>query len=245
MADTNDINKWKGDSTKNLFIWKYFMKGYELEGWRLKEIRPWEDIKTERVVQYYWESKTDKEEQVKIDIIECHSWDHAQQQLMELLKQHMHTRLAMAGTKEIRVGDTAFIGAGDEPQHLLFARANMVTVLNSVGKKRVAVAKTALQLDNLFYDKPRPQVTGVTPVIERFSIERQERKIKEQNTARVIIGASDPLQGPLWYKLVSKRGEMISENDNLYVLLTRGEPDQLTVYVTSENGNAAEKTIDW
>jgi len=243
MPDRYDINKWKENSMKNLFIWQYFMGGHELAGWQLKEVRPW-DVTTEKAVQYYWENTSDKDEKIKIDIIECQSWLHAQQQLLGLLRQHMYIHLPEAGKKEIRVGDAAYAGDGVEPQHLLFVRANVVVVLNSIGRKRVPVAKSALQLDNLFYDKPLLKVTGVSPVIESFSLDRQEKKINDQDAAQVIIKASDPLRRPLWYKLQASRGEILMDDNKLHVLFVPGEPVQLTLYTSNENGDTAEKTID-
>jgi hypothetical protein len=244
MPDRYDINKWKDRGIKNLFIWRYFMGGHELDGWRLKETRPWQNTKTEKVVQYYWVNNADTEEQVKIDIIECHSWQYAQQQLLALLRQHMHIQLPEAEKNIIRVGDAAYTGEGQEPQHLLFVRANMVVVLNSIGKKKVPVAKTALQLDNVFYDKPLLRENDINPVIERILIDKKDRKTNEQSDAEVIIDARDPLQGPLWYKLVTTRGEILTENDNLHLLFMEGEPNHLTVYATNGKGNTADKSID-
>jgi hypothetical protein len=243
MPERYDTNKWKESSTKNLFIWQYFMGGHELAGWQLKEVRPWE-VKTEKVVQYYWENTTDKEEKIKIDIIECQSWVHAQQQLLELLRQHMQIYLPEASKKEIRVGDAAYTGDGQEPQHLLFVRANVIAVLNSIGRKKVPVAKAALQLDNLFYDKPLLQITGVSPVIESFFLDRQDRKINEQDAVQVVIKATDPLRRPLWYKLMATQGEMLVQDNRLHLLPVPGEPAQLTLYTSNENGDTAEKIID-
>jgi hypothetical protein len=242
MPDRYDINKWQENGMKNLFIWQYFMGGHELAGWQLKEVRPW-DISTEKVVQYYWENSTDIEQKIKIDIIECRSWLHAQEQLLVLLQQHMHVHLPEAGKKEIRVGDAAYAGDGDEPQHLLFVRANIVAVLNSIGKRRVPVAKAALQLDNLFYDKPLLQVTGVIPVIDNFSIDKQEKKINDRDAALLTIKANDPLRRPLWYKLVASQGEILMQDNKLQVLSVPGEPLQLTLYVSNENGDTAERII--
>lgn len=242
MPDRYDINKWRENGMKNLFIWQYFMGGHELAGWQLKEIRPWE-VSAEKVVQYYWENSAVKDEKIKIDIIECRSWFHAQQQLLASLRQHMQVYLPEAGKKGFRVGDAAYAGDGEEPQHMLFVRANIVAVLNSIGRKKVPVAKTALQLDNLFYDKPLLQVTGVTPVIENFSIDKQEKKIDDQDVVQVIIKASEPLRRPLWYKLLASRGEILMEDDKVYVLFVPGEPVQLTLYVSNENGDTAERTI--
>jgi hypothetical protein len=244
MADRYDINKWKDNSTKNLFIWQYFMGGHELAGWQLKEVRPWE-VNTDKVVQYYWENSSDKDEKIKIDIIECPSWLIAQQQLLELLRRHMHVHLPEAGKKEIRVGDAAYAGEGAEPQHLLFVRANIVVVLNSIGRKKVPVAKTALQLDNLFYDKPLLKVTGVSPVIESFFIDKEDNRINNQNAAQVIIKATDPLRRPLWYKLLISKGELLVEDSRVHMLFVPGESAQITLYASNENGDTAEKTIDF
>jgi hypothetical protein len=243
MGNEYDIEKWKANSRKDIFLWQYYMSGYELPGWRLKETRPWENIPNETVVQYYWESNSNKDELLKIDIIECRSWIQALDKLLELLRQHMHIRLPEAREKIIPVGDAAYTGDGAEPQHLLFARANVVAIINSIGKKVVPVAKAALQLDSILYEIPRLSESGVLPGIESFDAGYTEKK--EENLVQLRVKATDPLRRRLWYKFISNGREIIkADDDNIYVLSSPGETNQVSVYVFNENGNTVGKTID-
>lgn len=243
MSNGYDIEKWKANSRKDIFLWQYYMSGYELPGWQLKEIRPWENMPGETVTQYYWQSNSNKEELIKIDIIECRSWIQALDKLLERLRQHMHIRLPEAREKIIPVGDAAYAGDGAEPQHILFARANVVAVINSIGRKVVPVAKMALQLDSIFFETPRLTESGVLPVIESFDASYNERK--EENLVQLRVKATDPLRRPLWYKFISNGREIIkADDDNVYVLSSPGLLNQVSVYVINENGNTVGRTID-
>ncbi len=239
MENYYNIKKWEEASTKNLFVWKFFLGGNEVPEWKLTEVRTTEGFKEGIAKEYYWENKEQKEEAIKIDIIECYSWQKAEEMLMNIVNNHMAPRLA-----ETKIGDTSYTGFGDVLQHIIFVRANMVVVLKSIGKKDISVKEFSAILDELFYSKPIASEKGVLPAIASFSIADRHVNITEKNAFKLEVTATDPLERPLWYKFFADNGEFLSTEGEIYFIPADGLKGMISVYATNENRFITTKTID-
>ena len=243
MNNQYDIKKWEQAGTGNLFIWKFFLAGKEMSSWKLTESFDRDKFRNGTVKEYYLENNENKDEAVKIDIIECASGSDARETLLFMLQNHMGPMLPAASEKNIRFGDAAYTGLADIEQHILFIRANMLVVLNSIGNKDIPVTEIAGRLDEIFYKKPQPTEKGISPFIASFSLAEQISILRDRKAQVINIKVIDLLERPVWFKFFIEKGEIFSENDQLFFTGdTTG--NKLSVFATSENGFVSEKTID-
>jgi len=243
MNTQYNIEKWAAETTvgKNLFIWKFFLKGKEMPGWELSESYVREDSKNVVVKEYYWGNKENTDQSIKMDVFETSSWKDAQRLLLTLLENHMAINLTEARDRKIELGDVAYTGLGEIVQHILFARANMVVIVNSIGKKDISVDTIAKKLDELFYTIPGPSETGLLPPINLFSVTLDKLYLNQK--AGLKIEASDLLGSSAWFKFYSENGEVLKEDGNLFFIPSSRGENQLSVFAIGENGLLDRKTI--
>lgn len=239
-----DLQKWAGqtETGKHIFIWKFFMRGREIPGWKLIKIIPDHVYKDRRTLTYMWQKVDSKtEELIRIDIIESHSWRKSHEALLELLGGYQAPQLPEASSRKIEVGDVAYAGFGEIMQSVVFTRANMIIRIHSVGKQNVSVVDIAKQMDNLFVTKPKLSEKGVIPEIELFSSERTATKRDE--SVALNIKARDPLDRQLWYKFIAEQGEFFVEDEKVWFLPEKIGQPQLSLFAVNENGFVSGKNL--
>jgi len=215
------------------------MAGKEIPEWALIKAIPEEIQKDKRTITYMWQRG---EELIRVDIIESVSWLRTHEILLEQLTgDYQSPQLPDAASRKIELGDVAYIGFGDIVQSAVFARANMIIRIHSVGKQNISVVDIAKQIDELFIAKPRLSEKGVVPEIELFSPERTT--IKRGERTALNIRARDPLDRPLWYKFIAEQGEFFVENEKVWFLSeAQGQP-KISLFVTNENGFVSGATL--
>ena len=240
-----DIRKWaeQAEVGKHLLIWKFFMAGKEIPEWTLIKALPEEIQKDKRTITYMWQKGKGKgEELIRVDIIESVSWRRTHEILLEQLTgDYQAFQLPEAASRKIELGDVAYTGFGETIQSTIFARANMIVRIHSVGKQNVSVVDIAKQVDNLFISKPKPSEKGVIPEIELFSPEKTTTKRGEK--VALNIRARDPLDRPLWYKFMAEQGEFFVEDERICFLSgTPGQP-KISLFVINENAFVSSATL--
>ncbi|MBI5027120.1 MAG: hypothetical protein HZC12_10435 [Nitrospirae bacterium] len=218
------------------------MRGKEIPEWTLIKSIPEEIYEGGRFLTYMWKRiKSDAEELIKIDIVESVSWHRAHETLLELLGEYQALQLPDAASRKIELGDVAYIGFGETIQSAIFARANMIVRIHSVGKQNVSVVDIAKQMDNLFVTKPKLSEKGVIPEIELFSSERTATKRGER--VALNIKARDPLDRPLWYKFIAEQGEIFVEAEKVWFLPEKIGQPQISLFAVNENGFVSGKSL--
>jgi hypothetical protein len=229
---------------KDLFIWKFFLAGNEVPGWSLTESNTTEENKNKITREYYWQSNQGEDEAVKIDVIECPSRQEAQKTLLNMLENHMAMSLPeFSFGNNTRLGDAAYAGSGKLQIHVLFIRANMVVVINSIGEKDIAVPQIAVTLDEIFYQKPKPSEKAGLPVITEFAKTKQVINVKDRKATGISIEAADPSGRPVWFKFFIGDGEIFRENDHIFYTAGDNKENRLSVFVTNDRGEVSVQSI--
>lgn len=240
-----DLKKWAEETKigKRLLIWKYFMAGNEFKGWTLIKTISEQIYDGKKNFTYLWQKDDDKgEELIRIDVIESISWRQSQELLLkQLIEDYQALQLPEAISRNIELGDAAFIGLGETILSIIFTRANMLVRMHSVGKKNIPVVNIAEQVDKLLVTRPKRSKKGVIPEIEVFSSDRKVAKINELVT--FDIKAKDPLGRNIWYKFMVDQGELSVKNEKVSFLSEiQGQPE-ITSYVINENGYITDTTL--
>lgn len=244
MNNTYDKNKWEASGMKNLFIWNFFLDGHEVPGWIISEKNIRNEIGNVSIHEYYWHNKTSNDEAIKIDIFEYPSWKVAQENLLEMLKNHMAPQLPEVNAEKKHPGDIAYAGTGKTLQHMLFVRANMLVILNSIGNKDIPVNEVADIIDEQFYSQPKPVEKVIGPLIEKFSVTDRKKSVTNNEAINLEIAATEPLNKPIWFKFFADQGEFFRENDQIFFIPAQKEMKRISVFVITENGISAEKIIE-
>lgn len=237
------LDKWteQTDVGKHVFIWKFFLGGNEIIGWNLVKATPY-DYKDRSGFTYIWRKvKSDVEELIKIDIVESASWRKSHETLLDQLIELQAPQLPKAESRKIVIGDVAFIGFGETIQSIIFTRANMLVRIHSVGKKDISIVDIAKQLDDLFLSKPQLTEKGVIPEISSFS---SAKKIVQKNETVVLdIVARDPLNRPLWFKLMVDQGELFVRDEKIYFSSNTSGDFKISLFTINENGFAGGRDL--
>ncbi|MBI1811114.1 MAG: hypothetical protein HYR78_04145 [Nitrospirae bacterium] len=194
-----NIRKWAEQAGvgKPLLIWKFFMAGKEIPEWTLIKALPEEIQKDKRTITYMWQKGKGKgEELIRVDVIESVSWRRTHEILLEQLTgDYQAFQLPEAASRKIELGDVAYTGFGETIQSTIFARANMIVRIHSVGKQNISIVDIAKQVDNLFISKPKPSEKGVIPVVEGEKVYFLSEKAGQPKTSLFVINENGFVSG--------------------------------------------------
>lgn len=238
MASAYHPEKW--NITKNLFIWQFVLGGKELPGWTLAEMKTNQHFREHIVQEYYWRHP-EKNAMVKIDVIPTPSWKEAQAGFQGLLQEHMIVQLPTVPDKMALLGDVAYTGPSGEVRNMLFIRANMIVMLNSIGRETVRVEQLAFDVDNLFTRQPSSSNSKTKPGIAHF--EAEQREIPAGRATVLNLRAEDPLQRPLWYRFSTDNGEIVQEKEHVVYIGEKPGEGKVTVQAVNAEGDTDEKSI--
>jgi hypothetical protein len=238
-----DTKRWAEQTRagRTLFIWNYFMSGTEIPGWRLIKRVPPQVYQGRKILTYLWQRA--EEELIKVDTIQSTSWQGAHEALLDVLEQFQAPELPEARSRQIELGDVSYVGRGELLAAAVMACANMVAGVYSVGSRDVPVIEVARRIDEQFSARPVPSREGMVPRISEFSAERGVARVNEAIALK--LGAQDPLERPMWFKLIANRGEFQVREDDQRIYFKSGEPGQiqLLLFATNENGYTAEAPL--
>lgn len=245
LQERYSFDEWKGRSTlqENLFVWKFFLTGSEIPGWRPHRIQFVQPDGFPPSIQSIWTQANDKNADdtgsklLRVDAYECASRSAAHEFLTELLGEFQSPEIKR--DDQTSVGDVAFTSDGG--YNVLFARANMVLLVQNAERELVPVADVAGGLDAELTRRPSPDDHAVVPLFERVVVAAEA---KTGQRVPIVLEASDPLDRPLWFKFFTTLGEVVLDGGQpLYTAADSGQ-DQLTVYAINENRGAASQTVE-
>jgi hypothetical protein len=245
MNNHYDITKWAENATKNFFVWQFFLADNVIPGWKITEKNGAHKIDNGVLIEYYLINGSAKDEAIKIDVYEFSSWNEAAQNLLKILQDHhMAEKLPETNTERNDLGDVAYKGFGQTDQHILFIRANMLIILNSIGSRDISVRSVTPILDAHLFKRQHSSEKKLAPEILKFSINDKKSLIIEKRQVGIDVAAADPLQRPVWYKFFADNGEFFRNEGEIF-FLPEQEKNHLTVFAINENDQSSEKTIDF
>ena len=217
---------------RKLFIQNFNFNGSELS-FRFREVLIPPFSKEGRLSENYWEHPERKDEAFKIDVYEMNSFEEATDLMQDILNEHMIPELPKWDDSNNTPGEVTFGSA----THVVFSRANLVVVVNSIGNKDIDVSPQAKELDRLFTYVPDLKENG-NVFIPSFRMERNEDQtlLIEEPDDRRTVG-----QG-VWYKFVTGKGS-IRKIDGRLVIPEEDVDGGVTVFAFLGNKPVEKKII--
>ncbi len=226
--------------SENLFVWRFFLSGNEIPGWQAHRIQAVEAAGWPPGIQSIWhQPPAETETLLRVDVFECASRADAHAFLIQLLGEFQSPLIGRR--TEGAIGDVAFSHPGDAG--LLFARANLVLLIQNAGRELVAVDDVARRIDSELIIRPDRREVRVVPEIRRFEVAAAQGAAREG--VLLEVEAADPLDRPLWYKFFSPSGEVLLAEGRLIYRAAASGPQEVTVYALNANGGAARQTVQF
>lgn len=238
------FDEWRDRNTlnENLFIWRFFFRGDEFPNWQPHQIRELAPpparqgmhtlqqsvAEAPRLVHSVWRpSSGNPNVAFSVDSYECASRAAAHELLVRFLGEFQSPLVARQ--TEPAIGDVAFVHPGNAI--ILFARANHVIVIRSIGATQVPVNELAGQLDHDLTEKPPAVLGRVEPMLR--SLRPAKTSLKVGSQTRLEIEAAPAAGQPLMYKFFSPAGQVLAKEGQLvYAPAAPGEQD-LDVYAVA------------
>ena len=247
---------WRDRNTldENLFVWGFFLSGNECPGWQPHRIRRIEATtpaaleaardsglaarESPVAFQSLWKRpEGGTEALLNVNIFECASRTAAHEFLVRLLGEFQSPLIARL--EQIPVGDVAFGGPGDAV--LLFARANLVHLIQNAGRDLLPVTGVAGQFDRELTSKPETVEGQIVPALERMRAVSMEAQV--DTGVRLELEAPDAAERPLMYKFFSRSGEVLRQRESLIYQSASAGQQEIDVYATTGNGDGARQTL--
>jgi hypothetical protein len=213
-----DFDAWVGSNTlgENLYIWKFFLSGNELPGWKAHRIQRVNVAAFPPAIQSIWRRSSEPADMrtvarpdptppdalLQLDAFECRSRMAAHELIVYLLGQfHLPGVERMS---EESPGDVAF--STPASPIVVFARGNVVHMMRDVGRAtlarqqaavvsaagaRPALLALASRLDAALIEKPEPVGEPLAAAFRSLSAARLQRRLPA--AARARVGETVPL----------------------------------------------------
>jgi len=238
LKDRHRFGEWSApDPAAGAFlVWRHFLGGRELPGWRAHRIQRVEAPGFPPAHQSIWQ-RADGRGQILLafDVYESPSAADAREFLVRLLAEFQSPLLERIPA----IGDVAFTVPGEGA--ILFARGNLVVALRNAGAETIALGDIARRYDENLRARPGGGMPWEdTPAIEKFEAD-----------ARAAVGQAVPLAldvqtragRPVWYKLYGPAGAFTIENDRPVFRPAAPGPAELTAYAITADGAAGSRTL--
>jgi hypothetical protein len=231
---------WRDRNTlgENLLIWKNSLDGIEFPGWKLIRMQEIQTPGWPPAIQSVWRSTESETNALMIvSIYETSSRNEAHEFLMQLLGEFQSPEVTRL--EEGKIGDVAFAPPGDTA--ILFARANVVALMQNGGSRIVPLTELAIWLDKILSGPPEPVQGQVAPQVQRFSPLAEE--LKAGVGIPFNVEAVDPLGRPVWYMLFSPNGVFHLESGRPVYRPTTAGTHRVTLYAINPNRGVAHQEI--
>ncbi len=204
------FDSWKGRNAlegKTLFVWKFFLAGDELSGWKIHRSRLTALPGAKAIIQTVWTSgDAEKSTTLRTDISECDTRLEAHETLIRWLADFQSPVLRRQ--QDAQTGDVLFVGPQGSPS--LFARGNLAILFRDAGGAAASVSELAQRFDTALIAKPEPKGG---PDVRTFRAVRAEAAVDEN--VPLEMAASDPADRPVGYKVFAEGGDLLAEPQGL------------------------------
>jgi hypothetical protein len=229
MNQLHNQHKWHKASPDEpkLFFHQYFLDDNEFPGWKLikKANTSSPDVHVEN---YIFSHESDPMQVFNVQIAEGQTRKHAKDHFQNVLRGHMRPlRDSVRGI----LGPDSYVNHSDEIHSGIFALANVVVRVSTVGKVNIAcnefIRKIYSELRNIREDARK--TTGPAGNDINFSAAVRNPIRKGQRT-ELILGMR------AWYKFVLHGpGEISARNNNLEFLSSEKGTATITLFTYKEN----------
>jgi len=235
LAQKHHFREWerKQDSEQALLTKGYFLSPWQVPGWQALRNRTLAASDgPARNVTYLSDSSKRSSRGMTVSVQECASLQAAHERLLSLLAEFQTIELTRdSGT----CGDVCFASPGR--QATLFARGNLVFLVQRAERGEVPVFETAVALDGQLVNKHTQDVK----VLPELRTVRTSEDATERGVVCVDVDVEDPLKRPVWLRFAAT-GELWLGTDSR--VRVRAAPDissSIEVVVYNENGGTAEQ----
>jgi hypothetical protein len=239
LAQRHQFREWRGVNrlVGNLFVWRLFLTGHELEGWQPERIRVIEVPGAPLLNRSIWRG-TGRDRLLSFDLYECLSRAAAHDHLLNLLTQFQSIDINRETTGDL--GDVAFLTK--EQTVALYARANLVMLVSNAGSEVTPMYNVAAGFDQFIARRPTPG-GAVVPEISAFGPSPPGRSLTAGEPIPLGVQAADPLGRPLWYAFWTRRGEVRRERNQVVYRTESVGTDEVELYAVNENSGVATATV--
>jgi len=237
MDKQYDITKWP--ASKNLFAYQFFLTDHDIPGWHVREKVVFEEMRTGQQTNYYLENKATKDEVIKVDAFEFTSWKEAHENMLHQLHEHMAPSLPELQGRNGNLGDVAYTGFGETVQHLLLVKANLLFIINSIGKRNVSVSEVARALDRTLTFSPGPEENLFRDMV-KFEVTVTRSASNAPGSFELSIVNQQQLT---WFKFFAEAGEFNRMADKIYYTSDTNY-NRISIIGTSDLGFNSMKVLD-
>jgi hypothetical protein len=231
---------WRGSNTlqSNLFIWRFFLTGGELSGWRLlNSVSGSEASNPPIFAESGWEYVKGKDRTVlRLELLECESLYSAQEHLLYdlgrtpiLMSKRRSEVMGIRRTTEI--GDVCF---GDEDDStLFFTRANLHIKIKKGAGNLLSVPEFARRLDEILYSSPRRLTEDIAyPPQVGDSL---NALVRSPSIVRLSVPETDLRGEKIWHKFFSRSGSFIALNGGPCFQTNKQGRNEIYIFAVSPN----------
>lgn len=240
LKERYDYKEWYGRNTldESLLIWNYTFTGDEFSDWKLSRSQEIQTPGWPPAIQTLWQSvKEEAGALMSITLYQAGARSEAHEFLVQLLGEFQFPNLARLEPGQ--PGDVAFTPPGETTA--LFARANLVILMQNGGADIVPMVPLAIRLDKILSRCPEPVEKQVKPKIQHFSSPTED--LKSGVAVPLDFEVVDPLGRPIWYMIFSSSGEFRLESGKLEYLPTRVGSHRLRLCAINPNRGAAQEEL--
>jgi hypothetical protein len=232
LKEEYDFSSWEETRTsdEHIFVWHFSQNrgGLSPAGWTSQSTEHFEGRSgAPDVTESIW--TTDKQGAVLRELTyECDSLAEAHSLLLDLLDEFQLPGIkrrsnSIIASEQKGIGDVAFSGPDDVV--LLFARANLVTLLQNERTAFLPASQFARDLDAHILSKPGSESEFIE--MNRFRIAAD--KIQVGDEVRLQFIGEDPAEEVL-YKFFSPSGEIYLRKDKLFYRASEAGQQLITIF---------------
>jgi hypothetical protein len=229
------VERWheKAMSNINMILVNYFPPLQYLEGWRFSHML-FEQLSAgaQNTIYFFVRNTGDRDEAIRIDIIESDSIKIAEQSFLQMLTDVMAPMEFPEA--ESNIGVACYKGFSDIDSSLMFLRYNIAVRIRSIGQKEIPVAEEAKKIDIDIAGEPKPNDEKLISELN-INFSSPVNEVLKQ----LMLNKENAAGSKVYYKMIApdhtteltRTGIHAYEND---------KPYDIIVYATSERGQVAK-----
>ena len=120
----------------------------------IKKIEAESTFHSKRATKYMFGTDKDKiDKLIQVILCECDSVSNAHESIIDYFMGSMANKIPRGEEKNVQVGDISFIGYGEKVSTVIFARNNVMVVIQSVGNTDIDIQTFAKKFDDWLQKK--------------------------------------------------------------------------------------------
>jgi hypothetical protein len=227
------VERWheKAMSNKNMILVNYYLLPRNFEGWifshQLFEQLP---DNAQNTIYFFKRGINDKDEAIRIDIIESDSIKIAERSFLFLLTDVMAPVEFPEVTDSTSLGVACYKGFSDINSSLMFLRYNLAVRIRSVGQKEISVTEEAKKIDADIMNEPTQNDEKLFQQLNINLLASANEVLKRLESKK-----ENPYGRRVYYKIIAPdhKTELSRNGINTY---EPSQPSNIVLYAISEEG---------